>query len=168
MLNPCEDVQVLRECGKVKWPAESIHRLKVRIHGHEKKSALGLPGPILMTALSLTPRHWLASEAIDSNQSTSCFSRIERERLPGIKMLARGPAFLPTGMHPAQIWLTASDGSLRSCAIAHQAGDDMTTPPPRQTAWHRPARRAPVCRAARRWPCRRAVSPRPTRWWRHS
>jgi hypothetical protein len=37
--------------------AESIHPLTVGIHGHERKSALDLPEPILMTVLSLTPRH---------------------------------------------------------------------------------------------------------------
>src|ERR1700752_510600 len=54
-----------------------MHLFLVRIHGHEKISALGLPESMGMTGPNSKPRHWLASNPFDSNLSTGCYLRIE-------------------------------------------------------------------------------------------
>jgi hypothetical protein len=65
---------------------ESIHLFLVRIHGHEKVSALDLPEPIGMTVPNSKPRHWLASNPFDPNLSTGCYLRIELQpRMPPAK-----------------------------------------------------------------------------------
>jgi hypothetical protein len=60
-------------CSDGKWKGPFL----VRIHGHEKISALDLPVPIGMTVPNSKPRHWLASNPFDSNLSTGCYLRIE-------------------------------------------------------------------------------------------